>query len=129
MAWHNHGHRIRSASTSYCANRRWATNRSCHLAVGPSGAVGDAPKLFPNAPLESGCLHVCGQIEMGFPPAQVCEDFPNPLAKLTPARWLVHTFRSRIFLPKRSAQSRIRAAQIERANASIGCADEQAPQR
>src|SRR5579863_10453171 len=78
MARHYHGHGVRCTGASDGANRLGSSNSTSYLAVSARCAVWNPAQLFPNAPLERGRLHIGRQVELRFPAAQMCEDFPHP---------------------------------------------------
>jgi len=77
MARHDNGHGVHCAGASHGANRGGAPDGTRDLAISARNPVRDAPQLFPDAPLKRCGLHVGRQIEVGFAPAQVSENFAN----------------------------------------------------
>ena len=117
---HNRG-RIGGASAGHSANRLRSPNRTCHLAVGPSGSVGNAPQLFPDSPLKGGRLNVGWQVQIRLLTAQMRQNPLDPLAKAPPlrisaTRRLGYQRGTGILLPQLGLESCVRLAKINRTN-------------
>src|SRR5487761_22480 len=126
MTRHDDRNGIRGAGASDRANRSRLTYGASNLRIRTGRAVGNAAKFIPHAALKRSGLHVERQIEIRLLAAHAPDDFANPLAQILR---VAVDFGSRIFARKSVFQSRIRIAQVNRADATARGGDQNASER